>query len=103
MFCCCLKQRRLSYQLEYFTFVGALCHFELKHFSEAMTWCDEGLRIDPKEKKLLETRTKADRLKVREKEKKRYDLCRLRLWECSSAFEVLIKLCQSCSVLKKEI
>ncbi|KAJ7332682.1 hypothetical protein JRQ81_014862 [Phrynocephalus forsythii] len=42
---------------------GALCHLELRHFSEAMTWCDEGLRIDPKEKKLLEIRTKADRLK----------------------------------------
>lgn len=38
---------------------------ELKHFSEAMTWCEEGLRIDPKEKKFLETRNKADRLKVR--------------------------------------
>ncbi|CAI5777099.1 repeat 4 [Podarcis lilfordi] len=42
---------------------GALCHLELKHFSEAITWCEEGLRIDPKEKKLLETRAKADRLK----------------------------------------
>ncbi|XP_044286186.1 tetratricopeptide repeat protein 4 [Varanus komodoensis] len=42
---------------------GALCHLELKHFSEAMTWCEEGLRIDPKEKKLLEATTKADRLK----------------------------------------
>ncbi|XP_061489083.1 tetratricopeptide repeat protein 4 isoform X2 [Rhineura floridana] len=42
---------------------GALCHLELKHFSETMMWCEEGLRIDPKEKKLLETRTKADRLK----------------------------------------
>ncbi|XP_062994619.1 tetratricopeptide repeat protein 4 isoform X1 [Elgaria multicarinata webbii] len=42
---------------------GALCHLELKHFLEAMTWCEEGLRIDPKEKTLLETRTKADRLK----------------------------------------
>lgn len=46
-------------------FPGALCHLELKHFSEALTWCEEGLRIDPKDKKLLETRAKADRLKVR--------------------------------------
>ncbi|KAH0618584.1 hypothetical protein JD844_017935 [Phrynosoma platyrhinos] len=42
---------------------GALCHLELRHFSEAMMWCEEGLRTDPKEKKLLETRAKADRLK----------------------------------------
>nr|XP_033771378.1 tetratricopeptide repeat protein 4 isoform X1 [Geotrypetes seraphini] len=42
---------------------GALCHLELKNFTEAIMWCDEGLRIDSKEKKLLETRTKADRLR----------------------------------------
>ncbi|KAJ6662586.1 hypothetical protein lerEdw1_011723 [Lerista edwardsae] len=42
---------------------GALCHLELRHFHEALTWCDEGLKIDPKQKKLLETRIKADRLK----------------------------------------
>uniref|UniRef100_A0A8C5L6K8 Tetratricopeptide repeat domain 4 n=1 Tax=Jaculus jaculus TaxID=51337 RepID=A0A8C5L6K8_JACJA len=41
---------------------GALCHLELKHFAEAVNWCDEGLQIDAKEKKLLEMRTKADRL-----------------------------------------
>ncbi|XP_030062227.1 tetratricopeptide repeat protein 4 [Microcaecilia unicolor] len=42
---------------------GALCHLELKNFTEAIVWCDEGLRISSKEKKLLETRTKADRLR----------------------------------------
>nr|XP_020030960.1 tetratricopeptide repeat protein 4 isoform X3 [Castor canadensis] len=42
---------------------GALCHLELKHFAEAVKWCDEGLQIDAKEKKLLETRAKADKLK----------------------------------------
>ncbi|KAJ7395388.1 Tetratricopeptide repeat protein 4 [Pitangus sulphuratus] len=42
---------------------GALCHMELKNFSEAIAWCEEGLRIDPTEKKLLETRVKADKLK----------------------------------------
>uniref|UniRef100_A0A8D0H5H3 Tetratricopeptide repeat domain 4 n=1 Tax=Sphenodon punctatus TaxID=8508 RepID=A0A8D0H5H3_SPHPU len=42
---------------------GALCHLELGHFPEAIVWCEEGLRIDSKEKKLLETRNKADRLK----------------------------------------
>ncbi|XP_054836888.1 tetratricopeptide repeat protein 4 isoform X1 [Eublepharis macularius] len=56
---------------------GALCHLELQHFSEAMMWCEEGLRIDPKEKKLLETRAKADRLK-RTKER---DLRKARLQE----------------------
>ncbi|KGL77794.1 Tetratricopeptide repeat protein 4, partial [Tinamus guttatus] len=43
---------------------GALCHLELKNFSEAIAWCEEGLQIDPKEKKLLEVRAKADKLKV---------------------------------------
>ncbi|XP_011829220.1 tetratricopeptide repeat protein 4 isoform X1 [Macaca mulatta] len=42
---------------------GALCHLELKHFAEAVNWCDEGLQIDGKEKKLLELRAKADKLK----------------------------------------
>nr|XP_051714157.1 tetratricopeptide repeat protein 4 [Oryctolagus cuniculus] len=42
---------------------GALCHLELKHFAEAVNWCDEGLQIDAKEKKLLEVRAKADKLK----------------------------------------
>ncbi|XP_007944138.1 tetratricopeptide repeat protein 4 [Orycteropus afer afer] len=42
---------------------GALCHLELKNFAEAVSWCDEGLQIDAKEKKLLDTRTKADKLK----------------------------------------
>ncbi|XP_060087854.1 tetratricopeptide repeat protein 4 isoform X2 [Heteronotia binoei] len=56
---------------------GAVCHLELKHFSEAITWCEEGLRIDPKEKKLLETRAKADRLK----HTKERDLRKARLQE----------------------
>uniref|UniRef100_A0A8B9S4G6 Tetratricopeptide repeat domain 4 n=1 Tax=Apteryx owenii TaxID=8824 RepID=A0A8B9S4G6_APTOW len=44
---------------------GALCHLELKNFSEAIAWCEEGLRIDSKEKKLVEVRAKADKLKER--------------------------------------
>lgn len=43
---------------------GALCHLELRNFAEAVNWCDEGLQIDSKEKKLLEMRAKADKLKV---------------------------------------
>ncbi|NWU95368.1 TTC4 protein, partial [Upupa epops] len=43
---------------------GALCHMELKNFSEAIAWCEEGLQIDSKEKKLVEIRAKADKLKV---------------------------------------
>ncbi|NXB74348.1 TTC4 protein, partial [Donacobius atricapilla] len=43
---------------------GALCHMELKNFSEAVAWCEEGLQIDPKEKKLVEMRAKADKLKL---------------------------------------
>ncbi|XP_045370225.2 tetratricopeptide repeat protein 4 isoform X2 [Camelus bactrianus] len=42
---------------------GALCHLELKNYAEAVSWCDEGLQIDATEKKLLEMRAKADRLK----------------------------------------
>ncbi|ELK06188.1 tetratricopeptide repeat protein 4 isoform X1 [Pteropus alecto] len=42
---------------------GALCHLELKNFAEALNWCDEGLQIDAKEKKLQEMRAKADKLK----------------------------------------
>ncbi|NXP62523.1 TTC4 protein, partial [Chloropsis cyanopogon] len=43
---------------------GALCHMELKNFSEAIAWCEEGLQVDSKEKKLVEMRAKADKLKV---------------------------------------
>ncbi|NWW97093.1 TTC4 protein, partial [Rhynochetos jubatus] len=43
---------------------GALCHMELRNFSEAIAWCEEGLQIDSEEKKLVELRAKADRLKV---------------------------------------
>ncbi|NXI35945.1 TTC4 protein, partial [Galbula dea] len=47
---------------------GALCHMELKNFSEAIAWCEEGLQIDSKEKKLVEVRAKADKLKGRDPE-----------------------------------
>lgn len=40
---------------------------ELKNFVEAIAWCEEGLQIDSKEKKLVEMRAKADKLKVRMK------------------------------------
>ncbi|NXV80254.1 TTC4 protein, partial [Atlantisia rogersi] len=43
---------------------GALCHMELKNFSGAIAWCEEGLQIDSKEKKLVDLRAKADKLKV---------------------------------------
>ncbi|CAH2311217.1 tetratricopeptide repeat 4 [Pelobates cultripes] len=41
---------------------GALCYIEIKNYPEALNWCEEGLKINPTEKKLLETRTKADKL-----------------------------------------
>ncbi|KAM9109519.1 tetratricopeptide repeat protein 4 isoform 2-T2 [Megaptera novaeangliae] len=44
-------------------YLGALCHLELKNYVEAVNWCDEGLQIDATEKKLLEMRAKADKLK----------------------------------------
>ncbi|NWR48408.1 TTC4 protein, partial [Regulus satrapa] len=43
---------------------GALCHMELRNFLEAIAWCEEGLQIDSNEKKLVEIRAKADKLKV---------------------------------------
>lgn len=61
---------------------GALCYMEIKKYSEALKWCDEGLQISPSEKKLLETRTKADKLhraaerdarKMRQAEKKKQE------------------------------
>ncbi|KAL0627974.1 Tetratricopeptide repeat protein 4 [Plecturocebus cupreus] len=42
---------------------GALCRLELRHFAEAVNWYDEGLQINATEKKLLEMRAKADKLK----------------------------------------
>ncbi|XP_014726070.1 PREDICTED: tetratricopeptide repeat protein 4 [Sturnus vulgaris] len=42
---------------------GALCHMELKNFLEAIAWCEEGMQIDSKEKKFVEIRAKADKLK----------------------------------------
>ncbi|PIO36721.1 hypothetical protein AB205_0196010 [Aquarana catesbeiana] len=44
---------------------GVLCYIEIKNYLEALKWCDEGLRINPSEKKLLEMRTKADKLQSR--------------------------------------
>lgn len=61
---------------------GASCHLELKNYVEAVNWCDEGLQIDATEKKLLDLRAKADKLKRTEqrdvrkaklKEKKQQD------------------------------
>ncbi|XP_040263723.1 tetratricopeptide repeat protein 4 [Bufo bufo] len=59
---------------------GALCYMEIKNYPDALKWCDEGLKISPTERKLLETRTKADKLhrtaerdgrKLRQAEKKK--------------------------------
>ncbi|NWR28513.1 TTC4 protein, partial [Tachuris rubrigastra] len=67
---------------------GALCHMELKNFSEAIAWCEEGLQIDSTEKKLLETRVKADKLKVNitavcHLQCLSSALCQESLWVCS--------------------
>ncbi|XP_041647409.1 tetratricopeptide repeat protein 4 [Cheilinus undulatus] len=42
---------------------GAQCCIELRNFAEALQWCDEGLKAHPTDKKLLELRAKADKLK----------------------------------------
>uniref|UniRef100_UPI00398F537A tetratricopeptide repeat protein 4 n=1 Tax=Pristiophorus japonicus TaxID=55135 RepID=UPI00398F537A len=42
---------------------GVLCYIELKSYSKAIAWCDEGLQVEPKEKQLIELRAKADKQK----------------------------------------
>lgn len=43
---------------------GAQCCIELRNFSDAIQWCDEGLKLNPTDKKLLELRAAADKHKV---------------------------------------
>ncbi|XP_075472520.1 tetratricopeptide repeat protein 4 isoform X2 [Ascaphus truei] len=53
---------------------GALCCVEIKNYQEALKWCEEGLKIDRKEKKLLEIRAKADKLRrATERDSRRSD------------------------------
>ncbi|XP_040896781.1 tetratricopeptide repeat protein 4 [Toxotes jaculatrix] len=42
---------------------GAQCCIELRNFSEAIQWCDEGLKAHPTDKKLQELRAAADKHK----------------------------------------
>ncbi|KAG7514593.1 tetratricopeptide repeat protein 4 [Solea senegalensis] len=42
---------------------GAQCCIELRNFSEAIQWCDEGLKAHPTDKKLQDVRLTADKLK----------------------------------------
>lgn len=42
---------------------GAQCCVELRNFADAIQWCDEGLKVHPADKKLLELRTAADKHK----------------------------------------
>ncbi|KAG1941014.1 tetratricopeptide repeat protein [Pimephales promelas] len=43
---------------------GAQCSKELHNYNGALQWCDEGLKLVPTDKKLLELRATADKLKV---------------------------------------
>lgn len=43
---------------------GAQCCIELHTFTEAVQWCDEGLKAHPTDKKLLELRAAADKHRV---------------------------------------
>ncbi|NWQ78286.1 TTC4 protein, partial [Columbina picui] len=87
---------------------GALCHMELKNFSEAIAWCEEGLRIDPKEKKLVEMRARADKLKVSIKAIWHLQcllptLCKEALWDLWLKSERNIKLVHEPSNEEEEI
>ncbi|KAJ0065514.1 hypothetical protein NL108_012774 [Boleophthalmus pectinirostris] len=42
---------------------GAQCCIELRNFADALKWCDEGLKLYPTDKKLLEFRATADKNK----------------------------------------
>ncbi|KAG1941012.1 tetratricopeptide repeat protein [Pimephales promelas] len=42
---------------------GAQCSKELHNYNGALQWCDEGLKLVPTDKKLLELRATADKLK----------------------------------------
>ncbi|MBN3302214.1 tetratricopeptide repeat protein 4 isoform X2 [Amia ocellicauda] len=44
---------------------GAQCLVELRRYTEALQCCDEGLRVDPQDKKLQELRATADQLRAR--------------------------------------
>ncbi|KFO96459.1 Tetratricopeptide repeat protein 4, partial [Calypte anna] len=72
---------------------GALCHLELKNFSEAIAWCEEGLQIDSKEKKLVEIRAKADRLKVNIKAVEQLQCLSLTWFLSSSTLGLLVEEC----------
>lgn len=42
---------------------GAQCSMELRNYAGVLQWCDEGLKLLPTDKKLLELRATADKLK----------------------------------------
>lgn len=42
---------------------GAQCCMELRSYEEALRWCEEGLKIQPKDRKLQELRASADKLR----------------------------------------
>lgn len=42
---------------------GAQCCIKLRNYSEAIRWCDEGLKLQPTDKKLVELRAAADKHK----------------------------------------
>lgn len=48
-----------------YVYAGAQCCIELRNFSEAIRWCDEGLKAHPFDKKLQELRAAANKHKVR--------------------------------------
>lgn len=62
----CGKKTKTIKYYEYLVHVsaGAQCYIELRNFSEAVKWCDEGLKVHPTEKKLQELRAAADKHKV---------------------------------------
>ena len=61
---------------------GAMCHVELKQFTEAIAWCDEALAMSPTDEKMKNLRTKADKLMREQEAAKRRELAAERKKMC---------------------
>jgi len=54
---------------------AAMCCLEIQLYDECVHWCDEGLQIDPKEKKLISMRKQSlDKKKVEERNKRKREV-----------------------------
>jgi len=57
---------------------GAMCSVELKQYADALKWCDEVLAVTPTDKKIIELRSKADKLLREQERDKRREMAKHR-------------------------